>query len=813
MNIKKVLSIVLITVMFITIIPLNVFAVTNYSDTKGHWAEDAIEKWSEYGILLGYPEGNFLPGNGITRAEMAAIINRVVVFTERAGSYTFSDVNATDWFADDILKLNAAGIILGTNGRANPAEKITRQEAVAMLARAFDIQDSNTRTNFVDESLIDSWALPYIRGMKSRGFISGYTDGKFDPKGILTRAEVVTMLDNMIEKLYNSSGNYGNYSNKTTVYGNVVISSRDVNLTNMDIKGDVYLTQGVEYGNVEISNTSVSGTVYIWSSGSNNITLSSSNITNVVLTNSSNELLVLNSTVKTIGLDSGTVTLSSRSDVNTINSTGGSINVESNSDLNKIEAKSTRINIKSSATVATLIINEGAGSSLTVDGTVNNLTLNEDINVYGNGTIKSSNIASEKKVRLQSVTADGSSTTLTTKLTLTFDKDIADLHVRDITLTESNSSTPTNVTKGTLTKVANRTGVYELTVSGITRSGYISVGVSKSDYEFTNSAQSVYINYISTTNVYVSNLYVDGNQYERTTKLIISFDRDISYLYASDFKITNGTGRATIGTLKPTNNIREYELSLNVTASGTISLELSKTGYTFTQYGSSTPQTSFKLDNILVYYSTTISATLQSVTADGSSSSTTTKLTLTFDKNIGNLYTSDITISGTGRNNITLNSINNPSSTTGRVYELYVTVTGSGSISVGVSKTNYSITNSSYSVSLYYVPEVTTIYPSISQESSAQGITNKLIITFDKDVSIQGLSVRIINAGITKAVFGDLTGSGKNYTVPINNVELEGTLIFEIKKDGYEFYGSPFTIQINYTAPEPPDDSEETEEP
>ena len=75
----------------------------------GHWGQGAIERWSDYGVLEG-ANGLFNPDNNMTRAELAAVISRLLGLQEVAEN-TFSDVDENAWYAEDILKCAAAGII------------------------------------------------------------------------------------------------------------------------------------------------------------------------------------------------------------------------------------------------------------------------------------------------------------------------------------------------------------------------------------------------------------------------------------------------------------------------------------------------------------------------------------------------------------------------------------------------------------------------------------------------------------------------------------------------------------------------------
>ena len=81
-----------------------------FTDTAGHWAEPAINKWSqEYGIIQGYEDGTFRPDNSITRGAIAGILDRFMQFQSVSPAGTFSDLTGSYW-EEQILKLNAAGV-------------------------------------------------------------------------------------------------------------------------------------------------------------------------------------------------------------------------------------------------------------------------------------------------------------------------------------------------------------------------------------------------------------------------------------------------------------------------------------------------------------------------------------------------------------------------------------------------------------------------------------------------------------------------------------------------------------------------------
>lgn len=94
-------------------------------------------------------------------------------------------------------------------------------------------------------------------------------------------------------------------------------------------------------------------------------------------------------------------------------------------------------------------------------------------------------------VTFTSAVADGSAMATTTKVTLNFNNDITDFAASDITITDTDS---TGATKGTLTKKPG-TGIYELTLTGITQSGSVNIAVAKTGFAFTPDNQDITVSY------------------------------------------------------------------------------------------------------------------------------------------------------------------------------------------------------------------------------------------------------------------------------------------------------------------------------
>lgn len=232
-----------------------------FSDVSGHWAESAIEKWSEqYGIIQGYDDGTFHPDASITRGAFAGILNRFLKYIGTAPEDTFSDTQGTYWEAA-ILKLNAAGVYLGNQGKALTDSSITRQQAVAMIARSFGITASESAPSYADADEIAEYAVGYVAAMEAKGYLKQNDNTSFRPTDPITRAEIVNILNNMVTKLYQTSGTYSE-----DVAGTAMINAEDgAALQDMTISGDLILAPGVQ-GAVSLTNVTVKGTIRNYSS-------------------------------------------------------------------------------------------------------------------------------------------------------------------------------------------------------------------------------------------------------------------------------------------------------------------------------------------------------------------------------------------------------------------------------------------------------------------------------------------------------------------------------------------------------------------
>ena len=157
-----------------------------------------------YAYIVGYAEdGTVRPNANITRAEVATIFFRLLTDEARNSLWsttnTFSDVASTAWYNTAVSTMANAGIIQGyEDGTFRPNANITRAEFAAIAARfmtsGYDVESDL----FTD--IAGHWARESINDAATAGWINGYSDDTFRPDNAITRAEAVTLVNNVLQR-------------------------------------------------------------------------------------------------------------------------------------------------------------------------------------------------------------------------------------------------------------------------------------------------------------------------------------------------------------------------------------------------------------------------------------------------------------------------------------------------------------------------------------------------------------------------------------------------------------------------------------
>ncbi len=242
------------------------------------WATPYVNTLVDWGVMRGDIGGNMAPDRSITRAEFVAMMNRAYGYS-KLGGHPFTDVRVRDWYNEDIDIGYNIGYFKGTGPTtASPNDTLTREQAAVLLARNMMLQETVGETlGFSDSRTLSDWSRGLVGAAASHGIISGYDDGTFKPFNNITRGEVAAMLVRAIGTPIQTAGDHalGN------VYGNVTVNTSGVKLRDGVIVGNLYLTGGIDLGDVLLENITVLGEIVVSGGGESNSSQSSIIMRNV----------------------------------------------------------------------------------------------------------------------------------------------------------------------------------------------------------------------------------------------------------------------------------------------------------------------------------------------------------------------------------------------------------------------------------------------------------------------------------------------------------------------------------------------------
>ena len=177
-----------------------------YADTVRNYrgtTPDLLNDSDHFAYVIGYMDGNVRPYGLISRAETTTIFFRLLKDSVRDGnlltSNTYTDVADDYWANTAISTMTGLGIVQGRSTTTfDPKAPITRAQFAAICAR-FDTGKSSGEQTFTD--IKGHWAEKYIQRAAELGWIKGFEDGTFRPDTYITRAQAMTMINRVLNRI------------------------------------------------------------------------------------------------------------------------------------------------------------------------------------------------------------------------------------------------------------------------------------------------------------------------------------------------------------------------------------------------------------------------------------------------------------------------------------------------------------------------------------------------------------------------------------------------------------------------------------
>jgi len=206
----------------IVILGSSCFAYTDISSS--HWAYSDLMALSERQIVSGYPDGSFQPSREISKAEFLSLLQKSL--------FPNADVSSVSgkWYEgvyQYFLKVNLLNPYAFQSGKLENA--ITRFEVAEAFVYCFPkaklayLEEEYTgKSQFNDTFGEQERKLAAI--MMETGVLEGYPDGTIRWDASVTRAEMVCMISNLLEKR-EGLANFTFYNNEFIYEDNYVITT------------------------------------------------------------------------------------------------------------------------------------------------------------------------------------------------------------------------------------------------------------------------------------------------------------------------------------------------------------------------------------------------------------------------------------------------------------------------------------------------------------------------------------------------------------------------------------------------------------
>ena len=173
-----------------------------FTDVKaGAWYADAVKYVFDQGLMSGMSAQEFGPDGQVTRGQVVTILWRLAGSPTVSGK-AFHDVSASDWYADAVAWASANGVVSGyENGGFGPGDPVTREQLAAILYRYAQLSGKDTGksadlSGYTDSVTISAWAPQALKWAVGSGLISGTGASTLSPRGSATRAQIAVILQN-----------------------------------------------------------------------------------------------------------------------------------------------------------------------------------------------------------------------------------------------------------------------------------------------------------------------------------------------------------------------------------------------------------------------------------------------------------------------------------------------------------------------------------------------------------------------------------------------------------------------------------------
>lgn len=199
---RKRLILTLVLVMCTVMCFANCVSASTYTDTE-HWAKNYIDYVTEQEYFYGTSDTTFSPDSDMTRGMFVTVLARYAnADLNQYKLSPFEDIVEQRYYTQPVLWAYKNDIVAGmTNTMFAPDNSLTREQAATILYRYLEFECDNTIPNYNDWNEVSYWAKDAVATLSNKGLLVG-SDGNFNPKKNITRAEVAVLFSRLDDKTF-----------------------------------------------------------------------------------------------------------------------------------------------------------------------------------------------------------------------------------------------------------------------------------------------------------------------------------------------------------------------------------------------------------------------------------------------------------------------------------------------------------------------------------------------------------------------------------------------------------------------------------
>ena len=172
--------------------------------SSSEWFYDAVKSVFDSGLVSGISDNEFAPHATLTRGMLVTILGRMDGNQDTASLSSYNDVDPNAYYSPYVKWGEDAGILRGfEDGTFRPEDAVTREQVARIVKGYYDYKgestmgDLATGLDYTDMGDISDWALDGVMFCAAKDIMTGRGNGMFDPKAVITRAEIASIVTRM----------------------------------------------------------------------------------------------------------------------------------------------------------------------------------------------------------------------------------------------------------------------------------------------------------------------------------------------------------------------------------------------------------------------------------------------------------------------------------------------------------------------------------------------------------------------------------------------------------------------------------------